>query len=299
MLRVGVMTLLLATAAMPVMAEDKAADSAATPAPAAAPAGDPVVAKVNGMVLHRSEVLKELQALGPQAQQMPPQMLYPQLLQKMIITKLVAKQGYDQKLQDSAEVKERLKAAEAQIVADVYIRKTIQPKITDAKIKARYDEWASKIKPEDEVRARHILVPTEDEAKDLIKQIKDGADFAKLAADKSKDSGSAKQGGDLGYFTRSSMVKPFSDAAFDMKTGELSDKPVKTDFGYHVIKVEDRRKSTPAPLAEMKDQLGNQIGQELVTQLVKDLETKAKIEKFNLDGTPMKVADSAKEGSKK
>ena len=161
------------------------------------------------------------------------------------------------------------------------------------------------------MRARHILitvkpdastddkVKAEAEAQDIIKQLKDGADFAKLASEKSKDSGSAKQGGDLGYFTRSAMVKPFADAAFDMKVGELSDKPVKTDFGYHIIKAEDRRKSSPPPMAEVKDQLKNQLGQELVAQLLKDLEAKAKIEKFNFDGTPMKAAESSKEETKK
>lgn len=256
-----------------------------------APAGDPVVARANGQEIHRSEVLRELESMGPQAQQLPLKAVYPQLLQKMIITKLVAAKGYEQKLQNDKEVKDRLKDVEAQIVADVYVRRAVQPKITEDKIKARYNELAGKYKPEDEVRARHILVPTEAEANDIIKQLKDGADFAKLATEKSKDTGSAKQGGDLGYFTRSVMVKPFADAAFAMKTGEVSEKPVKTDFGYHVIKVEDRRKSSAPPLDEVKEQISNQIGQEMVTQLVKDLEAKAKIEKFNLDGSPLKAAD--------
>lgn len=284
--RRAALVLALCAMALPAMAEDKAAG------------GDPVVARVNGAEIHRSEVLRELQAMGPQAQQLPPQMLYPQLLQKMIVTKIVAAKGYDQKLQNDKEVKDRLKDAEAQIVADIYVRKAVQPKITEEKIKARYDELSAKFKPEDEVRARHILVPTEAEANDILKQIKDGADFAKLATEKSKDTGSAKQGGDLGYFTRSVMVKPFAEAAFAMKVGEISEKPVKTDFGYHIIKLEDRRKSSPPPLAEVKEQISNQVGQELVAQLVKDLEAKAKIEKFNLDGTPMKEPEPKKDSGK-
>jgi peptidyl-prolyl cis-trans isomerase C len=206
----------------------------------------------------------------------------------MIITKLVAAKGYEQKLQNDKEVRDRLKDAEAQIVADIYVRHAVKPKITDEKINARYKELAAKYKPEDEVRARHILVPTEAESNDILKQLKDGADFAKLAGEKSKDTGSAKQGGDLGYFTRNVMVKPFADAAFAMKTGDVSEKPVKTDFGYHIIKVEDRRKSSAPPLADVKDQITNQLGQEMVAQLVKELEAKAKIEKLNIDGTPMK-----------
>lgn len=281
--RLAVMTVALALMASPAMAEEKAAG------------GDPVIARANGQEIHRSDMMNELKLMGPQAQQMPMQMLYPQLLQKMIMLKVVSGQGYAQKLQNDKEVKDRMKNAEEQIVADVYVRRAVQPKITDDKIKKRYDELAAKYKPEDEVRARHILVPAEAEAKDLLKQLKDGADFAKLAAEKSRDTGSSKQGGDLGYFPRGAMVKPFADAAFGMKTGEVSEKPVKTDFGYHIIKVEDRRKSSAPPLAEVKDQIAAQVEQELVAQLVKDLEAKAKIERFNPDGSPLKETEPAKE----
>ncbi|MBV8060043.1 MAG: peptidylprolyl isomerase [Alphaproteobacteria bacterium] len=259
----------------------------------AADASDPVVARVNGDELHRSDVMRELQGLGPQAQQIPPQMLYPQVLQRMIATKIAAQQGYAQKLQNDKEVKEKVKDAEAQIVAETYVRRTVQPKITDAKIKARYDELSTKFKPQEEVRARHILVKTEDEATAIIKQLKDGADFAKLAEEKSEDKSSAKQGGDLNYFPHDAMVKPFADAAFGMKVGEVSDKPVKTEFGYHVIKVEDKRKSSAPPLDEVKDQIGNQLGQEMTNDLIKDLEAKAKVEKFNIDGSPMKEEPKA------
>lgn len=282
MLRVALLALAIGTVSLPAFAEDK---------PAAA-GGDPVVARVNGQEIRRSAVIEELQAMGPQAQQVPPQVLYPQILQRLVITKLVSSEGYKQKLQDDAEVKSRLKEAEENIVADVYVKKTVSPKITDDKLKAKYDELAAKFKPEDEVRARHILVPTEAEANEVIKQLKGGADFAKLAQEKSKDSGSFKQGGDLGYFTKTAMVKPFADAAFGMKVGQVSDKPIKTDFGYHVIKVEDKRKTAPPPVTEVKEQLRTQVGQEMAQQLVKDLETKAKIERFNLDGSPLQAAEA-------
>ena len=256
-------------------------------------ASDPVVARVNGSEIHRSDVLKELSAMGPQAQQMPPQMIYPQLLQKMIATKLVSAQGYAEGLQNDKAVKDELKQAEASIVAQAYVHKAIQPKLSEDKIKARYNELVSKFKPQDEVRARHILLATESDANDVIKQLKGGADFAKLAEEKSKDSGSAKNGGDLGYFLHDAMVKPFADAAFSMKPGELSDKPVRTEFGWHVIKVEDKRKSAAPPLAEVRDQIANQLGQEMTNDLVKGLEAKAKVEKYNIDGTPLKAAPAA------
>ena len=283
-MRIAALALVLGAVSLPALAEDKVAD--------------PVVAKVNGEPIYRSEIAHQLQAMGPQAQQIPMQLLYPQLLEKAIATKLIAKEGYAQKLQNDKDVKALVKESEAGIVADYYVRKTITPKITDDKLKAHYDQMVAKFKPEDEVRARHILVQTEAEANDVIKQIKDGGDFAKLATEKSKDTGSAKQGGDLSYFRRGDMVKAFADAAFGMKSGEVSETPVKTEFGYHVIKVEDRRKSSPPPMADVKDQLENQVGQELVAQMVKDMEAKAKIEKFNTDGTPIKVPEAKPDAKK-
>jgi len=274
--------------AAPVMAADAAA-------PAAAGKENPVVARVNGQEIHRSDVLRELQLMGPQAEKMPMQMLYPELLQKMIATKIVAAKGYEEKLQNDPQAKSELKDAEAQIVAQLYVHKAVQPKINEAKLKERYDQLAAKFKPEDEVRASHILftgTDAEKDATDAIKQLKGGADFAKLAQEKSKDTGSSKQGGDLGYFTHDVMVKEFADAAFAMKPGEISDKPVKSSFGYHVIKVVDKRKSAPPPIAEVHDQIANQLGQEMTADLIKSLEAKAKVEKFNIDGTPMKTADS-------
>ncbi|MDR3424614.1 MAG: peptidylprolyl isomerase [Alphaproteobacteria bacterium] len=282
---------LLGTLAMPAWAADAATASAPK-------SEDPVVARVNGEEIHRSDVMRELQMAGPQMQQLPPQMIYPQILQKMIATKVVAEKGYAEGLQDDKEVKQRVKDLEAQVVAESYIHKQIEPKITDAKIKERYDQLAAKFKPQDEVRARHILVKTEAEADAIIKQLKGGADFAKLAEEKSKDTGSAKQGGDLGYFVHDAMVKNFADAAFAMKVGEISDKPVKTEFGYHIIKVEGKRKSSPPPLAEVKEQIANQLGQELTNDEVKSLEAKAKVEKFNIDGSPLPAADEKKEEKK-
>jgi peptidyl-prolyl cis-trans isomerase C len=282
---------LLGILAQPALAATTAPAATPAAAPAAPTAADPVVARVNGEEIHRSDVMRELQMAGPQMQQMPPQMIYPQILQKMIATKVVAQKGYAAGIQNTPEVKDRAKELEAQVVAEAYVHQQVEPKITDAKIKERYDELAAKFKPQDEVRARHILVKTEDEANDIIKQLKGGADFAKLAEDRSKDTGSAKQGGDLGYFVHDAMVKPFADAAFAMKVGDVSTAPVKTEFGYHIIKVEDKRKSSPPPLAEVKDQIANQLGQELTNDEVKSLEAKAKIEKFNIDGTPL-PADS-------
>jgi peptidyl-prolyl cis-trans isomerase C len=300
---------LLGSLTMPVMAADPA--PAATAAAAPATSSDPVVARVNGEAIHRSDVMRELQMGGDQLRQMPPQMLYPKILEMMIATKIVSDKGYAANMQTDADVKERVKELQDKIVAEAYIHKQVEPKITDAKIKERYDQLAAKFKPQDEVRARHILISTQvkpgataeekaeadtkakAEAEDIIKQLKAGADFAKLAGEKSKDTGSAQQGGDLGYFAHDAMLKPFADAAFSMKPGEISETPVKTDYGYHIIKVEDKRKSSFPPVAQLKDQISSQLGQELANDEVKEMIAKAKVEKFNIDGTPM-VADADK-----
>lgn len=257
--------------------------------PSFAAESDPVVARVNGAEIHKSEIMRELQGAGPQASQMPLAMVFPQLLERRIVTKLIADKGFADKLDSTPEVKAALEEAKAQLVAQAYVQKAVRPKITEAKIKSRYDELAAKFKPQDEVRARHILVKTEDEANAILKQLKDGTDFAKLAEEKSEDKGSGKQGGDLGYFAKEAMVKPFADAAFDMKAGEVSTKPVKTEFGYHIIKVEDKRKSSAPPLSEVRGQIENQLGQEMTADLIKEIQAKAKIEKFDMDGKPVKA----------
>jgi peptidyl-prolyl cis-trans isomerase C len=144
------------------------------------------------------------------------------------------------------------------------------------------------------VHARHILVSTEDEAKALIAEIKKGAAFDKLAKEKSTDKASGAEGGDLGWFKKSDMVKEFADAAFNLKKGELTEAPVKTQFGYHVIKVEDRRKAPPPAFEEMADQLKEEMAREAVTAQLDQLRSGAKIEKFAMDGGKPDAAPAAK-----
>lgn len=258
--------------------------------PACAADTDPVVIRIDGKTVTRSEVMKDIERLGPQAAQMPPQLLLPRVVDHIIATRVVSEAGYAKGVQNSAEVKSQMQNLEKEVVAQAYIRQTLEPQITEDKIKERYETLTKQFKPEDEVRARHILVKTEAEAKTILKQLKDGADFAKIAMEKSTDNGSAKQGGDLGYFPKGDMVKPFADAAFAMKPGQLSDKPVKTDFGYHIIKVEDRRKSAPPALDSVRTQIKNALGQEMTVKLVQDMVQKAKVERYNLDGSPLETA---------
>ena len=286
------------------------------PAIAAEPTDDPIAAKVNGATIKRSEVLRELQFAAPQLSQLPIQEIFPKLAEKMALTKAVAEKGYADGLQKDPEVVARLKSLESQLVAEAYIQKKIEPKITEAEIKKRYNELAAKYKPQEEVRARHILITpkfaanatakekeeanaaAKAEAEKILKEIQGGADFAKLAEEKSSDTGSAKSGGDLGYFLKEAMVKPFADAAFNIKPGNVGKEVVKTDFGYHIIKVEDKRKSAAPSLEEVKPGVVQQLGQQFATDEIENIRKKAKIELFDLEGKPVAAEPAAKDTKK-
>lgn len=257
---------------------------AQTAAPAAA-AQDPVVARVNGTEIHRSEVMAARQMLPAQVQQIPFEQVYPQLLENLVSNMLAAQAGRKQKLADDPEVKKRMQFAQDQIIEEVYLRRYITAAITDDKVKARYDQFVKEQKPQDQVNAKHILVKTEDEAKAVIDDLKKGGDFAAIAKDKSNDPGTKATGGDLGWFTKDEMVPEFADAAFKLQKGQYTETPVKTQFGYHVILLVDRRTAPPPTMEEAKQQVVALLQRELLDQKVKELRSSAKIEMFNLDGS--------------
>lgn len=273
------------------------APAAPAPAAAAAPApaapADPVVARVNGEELHKSDVTRMVSQLPPQVQQMPIEMIYPAVIDQLVSGKLVSSAGYKAGLADSAEVKDEIKRAEERAVQRAYIQKEIKARVTPEALNKAYQDYLKENPAQEEVKAAHILVEKEDEAKAIIAQLKKGGDFAKLAKEKSKDAAAAAQGGDLGYFTKDAMVEPFANAAFAMKPGEISKEPVKTQFGYHIIKVEDKRTQPQPTLDEVKPQLEQTLSKDMVTALVEELRGKAKIETFQLDGSPMPKEEPA------
>lgn len=268
------------------------APAASAPVTPAAPA-DPVVARVNGEELHKSDVSRMVSQLPPQVQQMPIEMIYPAVIDQLVSGKLVSSAGYKAGLADSAEVKDEIKRAEERAVQRAYIQKEIKARITPDAMQKAYQDFLKENPAQEEVKAAHILVEKEDEAKAIIAQLKKGGDFAKLAKEKSKDAAAAAQGGDLGYFTKDAMVEPFANAAFAMKPGEISKEPVKTQFGYHIIKVEDKRTQPQPTLDEVKPQLEQTLSKDIVTALVDELRGKATIETFQLDGSPMPKEEPA------
>jgi peptidyl-prolyl cis-trans isomerase C len=260
--------------------------SAQTPPAAAAPAGDPVLARVNGQEVRQSEVMATLRQMPPQVQQMPMDFVVPALVDQLISVKLLAAAGYAQNLQNDEEVKGRMKRAEERAVQEVYLNRRIDRAITPERLKAKYDEWVKENPPQDEVRASHILVADEATARRLLDELNKGADFADLARKNSTDPGSGPQGGDLGFFGAQDMVAPFAEAAFTISPGTVGASPIQTQFGWHIIKVADKRQGALPPLAEVEGQLRNDMQQEVVAALLEELRGGAKIEKFNPDGTP-------------
>jgi peptidyl-prolyl cis-trans isomerase C len=145
-------------------------------------------------------------------------------------------------------------------------------------MKKVYDEAVKQSADEQEVRARHILVPTEDEAKAVIVELKKGTDFAELAKQKSKDPGAAAEGGDLGYFTKEQMVPAFSEVAFKLNKGDVSE-PVKSQFGWHVIKVEDKRSKPVPPFEQVKTQVESFVVQRAQAAYIAKLREGGKVER--------------------
>jgi peptidyl-prolyl cis-trans isomerase C len=158
--------------------------------------------------------------------------------------------------------------------------------MTEEAIKARYEKFVAEQPAQTEVHAQHILVASEAEAKNVITQLAGGADFSTLAKEKSTDPSAKQNGGDLGYFAAGDMVPEFERAAFALEKGQSSQEPVQSQFGWHVIKVVDRREKTPPTLDEARGQIQELLSSELVTSYVTALRADAKIEVFNPDGTP-------------
>ncbi|MGE5515375.1 MAG: peptidylprolyl isomerase [Bacteroidota bacterium] len=255
--------------------------------PAAAADKDPVVAVINGTELHASALAAYRRTLPPQ---MASQVPYDALLDSMINNTLVYEQGKKDGLDKDADVKKALKDIEQQLVVKAWMGKKLKAEITDAAVKQAYDKFLAEYKPAEEVRARHILVESEEAAKAVIADLKKGADFSETAKTKSKDPSAKQNGGDLGYFSKDEMVPQFAEAAFAMTPGSLSDTPVKSQFGWHVIKVEDRRLSSPPSFEQAQPVIREKLAEETAERLVTDMRTKAKVKRFDLDGKPLAEA---------
>jgi peptidyl-prolyl cis-trans isomerase C len=197
------------------------------------------------------------------------------LLQYVIENELMAGAGQKDNLDKDASFPGRVAYHQRRALRDAFFDAKIHDAVTEAEAKKVFDEKIAGLKPEQEVHARHILVATEAEAKDVAERLKQGEDFAALAKEKSKDAGA--EGGDLGFFTRGQMLKPFEDAAFALDVGEISE-PVQTQFGWHIIKVEEKRDQQLPSFDQVKEAIISQLVQAKAQEVVTGLRDAAKIE---------------------
>jgi peptidyl-prolyl cis-trans isomerase C len=260
-----------------------------------ADSADPVVAVVDGAEVRRSDVEAVARALPEQYRQVPLPQIYGMLLDRAIDFRLLANAAQAQDLAEDPAVQAALEKARIDVLRDAYIRQQIEQGTTEDKLRARYAQLKEgEGFAQEEVHARHILVGSEQEAKEVIAKLEGGTEFAALAEERSIGP-SAPQGGDLGFFRREQMVPEFAEAAFALAPGEHTKEPVQTQFGWHVIEVLERRMGTPS-FEETEPQLRQELAREIVTALVADLRDEADIERFNLDGSPMQIAPEAEQG---
>lgn len=243
--------------------------------PLAVAADDAVVARVDGVDIKQSDLDFAASEVGPRLGNYRPEDRKRVLLEFVIENELMAAAGEKENLDETDTFDARVKYHERRALRDAFFDSSISGAVNDNDAKKIYDEKIAQMKPTQEVHARHILVATEDEAKDVKKRVAAGEDFAKVADETSKDKNA--EGGDLGFFARGQMLKPFEDAAFALDVGEISD-PVQTQFGWHIIKVEEKRDQKPPSFDEVKAAIMTQLVAQKAQVVVTDLRNDAKIE---------------------
>jgi peptidyl-prolyl cis-trans isomerase C len=267
-------------------ADPSAVIPALNPMTAGAPGANPVVARIDGVELRLSDVEAAQQSLPQQAQKLPLAQVYPILLTRLVDGALVTEAGRKQHLNQDPTVQRRLQLYEDHLIQQAYVEQLIKGAATEDQLKARYQKFIQEKPAREEVHARHILVKTEAEAKLIIGELDKGAQFATLAKKYSTDPGAAS-GGDLGYFGRDDMVPAFAAAAFALPVGKYTETPVKTEFGWHVILVEDHRIKKPPSFDEARPEMSQLLARDVVQAKLKELRAAANIETFGLDGKPI------------
>ena len=250
-----------------------------------------VLAKIDGVPITEDDVNDALQDIGPGLPQKldgPARQQY--ALDYLIDMKLVAKKAAADKMDADAAFTRRMAYYHDKLAMEALLTDVAAKAATDEAEHKAYDEAAKAQPPVPEVHARHILLPTEEEAKAALARVKKGEDFAKVATELSKDPGG--EGGDLGWFTKDKMVPEFADAAFKMEPGQVSD-PVKSQFGWHIIKVEEKRMKSFPPFEQVKDQAARYVVQKAQSDLIQQLRQNVKIERTEPEPKPADPAASA------
>ena len=281
---------LAATAAAAIVAVSAFATFAQAP--------DPVVARVNGVEIHQSDLAMAEEDIG---QNLPQQggedAKRDYLVSYLSDMILLAQAAEERRMQDDPDFKRRAALARNKVLMEALLQNEGKKSLTDQALHAVYDDAIKQMGNEEEVHARHILFrvanpaddkaskEAEDKVKAVIDRLKKGEDFAKLANELTEDPSGRKDGGDLGYFTKDQMVPEFSTVAFKLDKGSISD-PIKTQFGWHVLKVEDKRKRQPPEYDKVKPQLETFVERKAQMELVNKLRADAKIERLDKKAEP-------------
>ena len=254
-------------------------------------APEDVLATVDGKPITESDLAFAMGEFGQQLQRVPAEQQRNLILNVLIDMSLLANAGEKSGMESDPDYVNRMRFLKRRSLRDAYFVKNIQDTVTEADIRTAYDKEAAALAGKEEIRARHILVKSEEEAKAVIAELDDGADFAELA--KSKSTGpSGPKGGDLGFFGQGQMVPPFETAAFSLTPGSHSKEPVKTQFGYHVIKVEEKRAAQPPKFEEIRASLRDSLVREKFTKAVAELKKNAKIEILQPESTAGNRSDN-------
>jgi len=232
------------------------------------------LALVNGQPI-TMEDMQELMLDMPQVAELPLETVYPNLLNMLINNKVIMVQARNTGVDRRPDIQRMLRRADEQIIGQTYLNELLEANVSEEELRALYAQELQNFRREEEIRARHILVKTEKEAKDLLVQLKAGADFASLANQKSLDKNT--EGGDLGYFTKGMMVPEFGDAVFDMKKGQLSE-PIHTAFGWHIAYIEDKRLADPPAFEDVRDQIKQAVMETKLQSVLANERTKLNVQ---------------------
>jgi len=240
----------------------------------------PIVANVNNEDISLETMIHAMNELPPEIQSQPFMSYYEDLLERVIDIKLFAQEGKKMKLNEEPSVRAAIDFVIEKVLMQAFLSKYVQENIKEENIKASYNNFIADETSREEIKASHILMDTESEAIDVINMLNDGDDFAELAKNKSTGP-SGPSGGDLGWFKRGQMVPPFEKAAFSLNKNEITQLPVQTQFGWHVIKIFDKRIPEAPSYENMKSKLIQDLERKIVSKKIQDLRNDALIEKLS------------------
>ena len=249
---------------------------------------DPIVGSVEGHLIYLSDLGEASKSLPENLRGLPFDTLYPVLLDRMIDHEALVIMAKRRGLEEKKAVQRDIAAATERILEGAYLGEVAAPQVTEQAIQSRYNRQFANRPATEEVRARHILVTTEGESRKVLEDLKKGADFATIARVLSKDPDAAK-GGDLGFFRREQVWPGFADVAFALQPGQIGPNPIKNEFGWHVIKVEERRLVAPPSFSDIHDQLRQELLSAAVQQAIASARGSLAVHRFNLDGSELET----------